>query len=106
MKREVVRMLKSNVRLGSTEAAMALLERSILFKHKKLAVLRYLVAERLGAELRKEQFHYCRSAILELSDKEITSVVRQAAELAPRTARVDKGEKTLGEKSAVDGRWL
>jgi hypothetical protein len=67
-------------------------------------VLRYLIAERLEADLNSEQFNHCRSAISNLSDREITSIVRQAAEHASRAARDNGVEKTKGDKSAGERR--
>jgi hypothetical protein len=48
MARDEIRRLKQAVRQGSTEAAVVLLERSIAHGHKKLAILRSVVAERLA----------------------------------------------------------
>jgi hypothetical protein len=38
----------------------------------------------LGAALRRDQVLYCRSAIQELSDDDIASILRQAAQVVPR----------------------
>jgi hypothetical protein len=84
MARDEIRRLKKAVRQGSTEAAVVLLERSIAHGHKKLAILRSVVAERLGAALRRDQVLYCRSAIQELSDEDIASILHRAAQVVPR----------------------
>ena len=87
MARDRIRTLKNGVRQGSAEAALALLERSIRFGHGKLAVLRYLVAERLGATLSREQFLYCQEAIRVLGDEEVAAILRQVARLTSQLAQ-------------------
>lgn len=78
MTRDEVRNLKKAVQLGNKEAAAKLLERSMEFGHGKLAVLRCIVAERLGVELRTDQLLYCQSAINDLSNDDVASLLRQA----------------------------
>jgi hypothetical protein len=84
MTRDEVRNLKKAVRQGNKEAAAKLLERSIEFGHRKLAVLRCIIAERLGVVLRIDQLLYCQSAINDLSSDDVASILRQATNSVPR----------------------
>jgi hypothetical protein len=99
MARDAIRTLKMGVRQGSAKAAVVLLERSISLGHKKLAVLRYVVAERLGAVPESDQLLYCQSIVRKLSDEEMASILRQAAELVPRAIDGHVAERTLARKA-------
>ncbi len=84
MAREFISELKQEVGRGSTLAALDLLNRSIRFKHKKLAIYRYLIAEQLGAALSEEHHAYCRHVTQSLKHDEISSLlvrVRQFVEV-------------------------
>lgn len=84
MTRDEVRNLKKAVRQGNKEAAAKLLERSIELRHRKLVVLRCIIAERLGVVLRTDQLLYCQSAINDLSNDDLASILRQATNSVPR----------------------
>ena len=88
MARDLIRTLKDSVQQGDAQAALALLDRSIRFGHGKLAVLRYLVAERLGATLSRQQFLYCQEVIRKLGDEEVAAILRQVERLTSRPAQV------------------
>lgn len=100
MARDMIRTLKNDVRKGRAEAALALLERSIQFGHGKLAVLRYLVAERLGATLSHEQFLYCHEVIRVLGDEEIAAILRQVGRLTSQPAQLCSGPEVLRNATA------
>lgn len=71
MKRSDVRALKRQARgdnspeglVAARNASLALLERSIRFGHKKLALKRLSDAVTLGAALDPEHFRYCREIV-------------------------------------------
>lgn len=72
MARDFISELKQEVGRGNTSAALDLLNRSIRFRHKKLAIYRYFIAERLGAALSEEHHSYCRQVTLLLGHEEIS----------------------------------
>lgn len=79
-RREPLRSLKRLARLGlapdappevrqqSQRAALALLKRSILFGHHRLAVRRLLEAVALGASVAPDQWAYCERAAFVAAD--------------------------------------
>jgi hypothetical protein len=100
MARNVIRTLKDGVRQGDAQSALALLERSIKFGHGKLAVLRYLVAERLGAPLTHQQFLYCQKVSRLLGDEEVASILRQAQRLTPLSAQPRKEPAIIATRNS------
>lgn len=75
MARAFIAELKQAIGRGNTLAAMELLDRSIRFRHKKLAIYRYLVAEKLGAPLREEHRSYCLKVTQSLKDEDIAAML-------------------------------
>ena len=83
MARDFISELKREVGRGNTLAALNLLNRSIRFKHKRLAIFRYLIAKQLGAAMSEEHHAYCRHVTQSLKHDEISSLrvrVRQFVE--------------------------
>jgi hypothetical protein len=77
MAREWISQFKKEAARGSATAALRLLERSIRFRHKKLSVLRFLIAERLGAALTSDHIAYCRDVAQSLTDDQLLSILAQ-----------------------------
>jgi len=79
MKRIDIRRLKSAVKQeGDAEAMLHLLERSVRFGHKKLALLRCLQAERLGIAVAPELLAYCQKAVDRLPAHVLHKLLQQA----------------------------
>lgn len=77
MARRFISELKQDAQRGSATAALRLLDRSIRFRHKKLAVYRCLIAEQLGASLSDSQREYCEEVGKALTPAEISALLTQ-----------------------------
>lgn len=92
MNREMVRVMKRVIREGAaggcprlaSEAALALLARSIEFGHGRLAVIRLGMAVHAGADVPVEHWTYCRQVCDQSRDTELGELYRRAAGLARR----------------------
>lgn len=91
MSRQAVRSLKKGMRgagprppgtLPSTECAIALLERSIAFGHRRLAVVRLFMAATLGAPISPDHWSYCFRVVNDSADLELQDIYRLAASRA------------------------
>ena len=79
MKRQEIRGLKRAVTQESSKMAMlALLERSVRFGHKRLALIRCIQAERLGVSVSPAILGYCRHVADGLSAETLQEIVGQA----------------------------
>lgn len=79
MKRREIRELKRAVSGQSDGAAMcALLQRSVRFGHKRLALLRCLQAEQMGVNVVPEVLAYCREIADDMSPEALLKIVEQA----------------------------
>lgn len=79
MKRHEIRVLKRAVTGASNKDAMlTLLERSVRFGHKKLALLRCIQAERLGVPLPPEILLYCQEIADQLPVEVLQRVIMQS----------------------------
>lgn len=79
MKRSEIRSLKRAVRHECSETAMlGLLERSVRFGHKRLALIRCLQAERMGVTVPAELLFYCQTVADGLAPEAIIRIVRRA----------------------------
>ena len=79
MQRTDIRRLKRNVRSqGDTQAMLALLERSVRFGHRRLALLRCIQAERMGIKVTPQVLAYCRDIADRMPPGELEKFVRQA----------------------------
>lgn len=86
MKRATVRALKRTVRksppLGSQQAqhaALALLSRSVMFGHGRLAVQRLKLAVDAGAQVPNELWVYCSRAAVASEDAKMQGLYRDTA---------------------------
>ncbi|HEX7649255.1 MAG TPA: hypothetical protein VF450_17795 [Noviherbaspirillum sp.] len=80
MKRQDIRDLKRAATHERDEYAMlALLERSVRFGHKRLALIRCIQAERLGIPLSQDILSYCHNVAKDLPVDALQKIVRQAA---------------------------
>lgn len=78
MKRREIRQLKRAVASGSNaEAMLTLLERSVRFGHKKLALIRCIQAERLGVCVDQEILSYCREIADGMPPDVLQQIVKQ-----------------------------
>ncbi|OGB20155.1 MAG: hypothetical protein A3E51_04815 [Burkholderiales bacterium RIFCSPHIGHO2_12_FULL_67_38] len=79
------------LRLQSQAIALALLDRSIQFKHRRLALLRLIEAIELGAPLSAEQWTYCKGVLTLEQDSALRAAVERAAtgSLDARAAKVE-----------------
>lgn len=89
MKRATVRALKRAVRQGShngaqpiQNAALALLSRSVVFGHGRLAVMRLKLAVEAGAQVPNDMWAYCARAAGASQDAKVQGLYREAALLA------------------------
>jgi hypothetical protein len=72
MGRDDIRSLKRAVSKREDGGAMlALLQRSIRFGHRRLALLRCLQAERMGLSVEAETLRYCRQVAESMSREEL-----------------------------------
>jgi len=86
MKREAIRQLKRAVSDGQDAHAMqVLLERSVRFGHKRLALLRCLQAEHLGVAVTPETLHYCQQVADRMAPAELQRIIRQAMAATSRS---------------------
>lgn len=76
MKRDQVRKLKRAASAGrDAEAMQALLQRSVRFGHKRLALLRCLQAERMGLAVLPETLRYCREIADRMPAEEVARII-------------------------------
>lgn len=102
--RQRLRALKRLARAGSGKdaalplqqqsrvIALALLDRSIQFKHRRLALLRLKEALELGASVSTEQWTYCKGVLTLEQDGALRADVERAAKGFPNTC-VAKAEE-------------
>ena len=90
MARSAIRELKRDMRSAQMtgnalagqlgrQAALALLDRSIRMRHRRLAVQRLGAAVALGAEISQAQWCYCQAAAAASRDKLVQSLFEAAA---------------------------
>ena len=85
MKRDTIRQLKRAVADDSDAHAMlVLLERSVRFGHKRLALLRCLQAEHLSVTVMPETLHYCQQVADRMAPAELQRIIRHAMTAALR----------------------
>ena len=94
MARQAIRQMKRAVVAGgrtgahaqalalAQEAALSLLERSIGFGHRRLAVIRLSIAVQTGADIPKEHWVYCREAASMSRDDSLRALFLDAAQAA------------------------
>lgn len=80
------------LKLQSQAIALALLDRSIKFKHRRLALLRLKEAVDLGATVNTEQWTYCKSVLALVQDGALRADFERAATCS-RDTRVAKVEE-------------
>lgn len=84
MKKILAQGKRSGARAGdvalSLDAALWLLDRSIAFGHRRLAVVRLAMAVRVGAAVGAERWRYCAEAAL--SDAELRATFDEVLRLA------------------------
>ena len=66
------------------ESALALLDRSIKFGHRRLAVVRLAVAVKAGAAVTREQWAYCEEAVSRHVDPALHEMLEIAMRSDPR----------------------
>ncbi len=80
MRRSAVRQLKHAVSARHDAAAMVeLLNRSVKFHHKRLALLRCLQAERMGIVVDDAVLSYCRGVADAMAPDALQAIMRRAA---------------------------
>lgn len=89
MKRAAVRALKRALHQGThngsqplQQAALALLSRSVVFGHGRVAVMRLKLAVEAGAQVPHELWAYCARAAGASQDAKVQGLYREAALLA------------------------
>lgn len=83
MKREQIRKLKRAAATDrNAEAMQALLQRSVRFGHKRLALLRCLQAERMGLAVLPETLRYCREVADRMPADEVARIIRLSSQAA------------------------
>lgn len=84
MRRQEIRKLKRLVsRERDIDALLSLLERSIRFGHKRLALLRCIQAERLGVKVSPEVLDYCQSVADSLPKEVLHQIIKNATTSYP-----------------------
>ncbi|SEB16119.1 hypothetical protein [Paraburkholderia sartisoli] len=69
---------------GDAHAALALLDQSIALRHRRIALIRYLLAQQLGAELEPRHHDYVRKIAARLSAQALARIAGAArARLRP-----------------------
>lgn len=79
------------LRLQSQTIALALLDRSIKFKHRRLALLRLKEAVELGAVVDTEQWTYCKGVLALVQDGALRADFEHAAKFS-REAVLHRGD--------------
>lgn len=101
MKRRDIRELKRAAAGQYDGAAIcALLARSVQFGHKRLALLRCIQAEQMGAPIAPELLEYCRGIADDMSVEELHKIVEQAGR------RHAPGASRRGEPATRAGQLL
>jgi hypothetical protein len=78
-KRQHIRELKRAVsRQRNAEAMHALLQRSVRFGHKRLALLRCMQAEQMGIDVAPDLLAYCRQVADQMPVSVLENIVMQA----------------------------
>lgn len=92
MSRQPIRDMKRSLSTGTRpeadpgqrhlarDAALALLERSVVFGHARLAVLRLSMAVHAGADVPAPLWSYCEKAACQSQDPQIRALWQSAAE--------------------------
>jgi hypothetical protein len=95
MSRQVIRNMKRAVSAGARadarsdqhalakESALALLARSIRFRHRRLAVIRLATAVQAGSDIPSAYWEYCRQAAAESADRTLRDLIAEADRTAP-----------------------
>lgn len=90
LKRADIRRLKRAASdHGDGAAVLQLLERSVRFGHKKLALRRCLQAERLGIAVTGELLSYCQAVADNMPEHVLRTVLRGGAFAVPRKVVMD-----------------
>jgi hypothetical protein len=63
---------------GDADAALALLDRSIVLRHRRIALIRYLLAQRLGAPLQARHHQYVEKIAAHLSVDSLARIASAA----------------------------
>lgn len=85
MKRTDLRQLKRSARKQhDLEALEALLDRSVHFGHKRLALLRCLLLERMGGQVKLKSLHYCERIAADMPREALEKIFRQVANTSIR----------------------
>lgn len=82
---ETSRLVRLACEAGDPHAALALLEQSIALGHRRIALIRYLLAERLRAPLEARHHDYVRDVAARMSAKALARVAGEARARAQRT---------------------
>ncbi|WP_093560262.1 hypothetical protein [Pseudoduganella namucuonensis] len=80
MQRAELRKLRQAAARHDAEAILYLLQRSVKFGHKRLALLRCIQAERMGATVAPELLRYCRGVAAHTREDVLHRLMRQACE--------------------------
>jgi len=84
------------LKLQSQAIALALLDRSIKFKHRRLALLRLKEALDLGAVVDTEQWTYCRGVLALVQDSALRAYFEHTAQFV-REATPRRGETRVAK---------
>lgn len=85
MKRKEIRALKRAVSEQSSADAMhLLLQRSVRFGHRRLALLRCIQAERMGVSIAPELLSYCQAVADRMAPDHLHAILQQAGGLPGR----------------------
>jgi len=80
MKRVDIRQLKRAAHIGNDARAMqALLERSVQFGHKRLALIRCLQLEKMGVAVQSSLLRYCEDVAKDMPRQELEKIASQVA---------------------------
>ena len=104
MDKQTIREMKRDLSQGSQPsalepakqraraAAVALLERSVKFRHRRLAVLRLSVAVQTGADIPEACWAYCAKAAMDQRDPQLGEIWR----LAIKAYRARQRSRVMG----------
>lgn len=97
---ETSRLVRLACEAGDPDAALALLEQSIALGHRRIALIRYLLAERLQAPLEARHHDYVRDVAARMSAKALARVAGEARARAQRMRRAGETDAAAPDNQA------
>ncbi|MGF6774183.1 hypothetical protein P3T18_006697 [Paraburkholderia sp. GAS199] len=74
----IARLTERACQQGDAHAALALLDQSIALRHRRIALIRYLLAQQLGAALQPRHHQYVQKIAERLSEEALARIANAA----------------------------